>query len=390
MLATLTDGRLDGLLLMPQMLELEGRRFQVGARAHKTCDTVNRTGGRSMDAAVHLRSVRCDGAAYDGCGAACMIFWKTAWLKPVDGPADPSVTPVRINSGSAQHAAEAEVVAATRAPGSLDEDPTYQCQATNLPEATTPLPWWDLRQYVEDYTSGNVPLGELIGGAAYVLFFTLYRALRRLHLQPQFVRLYDRVQRMRGGIPFPRRTGRVPDGVRTPSADLDLKPGDRVRVKPLDRILETLNASNKNRGLFFDAEEVPYCGTVHTVRSRVDHIVDERTGKMIPVNGNTVILEDTICLGHYSDRRMFCPRAIYPFWRETWLERDAMVGRSAELSVSAESIGGLCRARRDRAAIGSCAAGSSGRPTSRLGQTRGHVRLVELLDALRAASTSGV
>ena len=58
------------------------------------------------------------------------------------------------------------------------------------------------------------------------------------------------------------------------------------------------------------------------MRSRVRRTIDERTGKLIEVRGNTVLLEDTWCMGHYSDRRMFCPRAIYPFWRETWLERE--------------------------------------------------------------------
>ena len=137
------------------------------------------------------------------------------------------------------------------------------------------------------------------------------------------VRLYDRFQSLRGGVPFPRKPGRVEAGQPTPSRQLDLQPGTPVRVRSYDEILDTLDGRNKNRGLYFDAEEVPYCGQSHRVRSRVDRIIDERTGKLIDVRGNTVILEDTWCMGHYSDRRMFCPRAIYPFWRETWLEREA-------------------------------------------------------------------
>ena len=38
----------------------------------------------------------------------------------------------------------------------------YICQATQLPYFTTPLPWWDIRQYFEDYVSGNVTLGTHI------------------------------------------------------------------------------------------------------------------------------------------------------------------------------------------------------------------------------------
>ena len=34
------------------------------------------------------RSVRCDGSAHDGCQAGCLLFWKLAWLKAADAPAD--------------------------------------------------------------------------------------------------------------------------------------------------------------------------------------------------------------------------------------------------------------------------------------------------------------
>src|SRR5581483_8696229 len=76
-------GRLEELPFMPQMFQYCGRRFKVYKRAHKTCDTVNQTGGRWLSNGIHL-DTRCDGQAYGGCQAACLIFWKTAWLKPID------------------------------------------------------------------------------------------------------------------------------------------------------------------------------------------------------------------------------------------------------------------------------------------------------------------
>lgn len=321
-LSTLDNGQLEGLPFMPQMFKYCGQRFQVFQRAHKTCDTVNRTGGRRIANAVHLQGLRCDGAAYGGCDAACLIFWKEAWLKPVLAqsllrkPAAPAVT-----ASESARCSEADVMRATRAKGSDDADPTYVCQATRLPEATTPLPWWDLRQYVEDYTSKNVDLRTIAEGALYVGYFGLTQLGQRFRGKATLIRLYDRFQALRGGVPFPRRQGRVPPGQKTPTEVLGLQPGDLVRVKSFEQIRDTLDGANKNRGLFFDAEEVPYCGQIHRVRSRVSRIVDERTGKLIKVLGNTVILEEVYCKGHYSDRRMFCPRAIYSFWRETWLER---------------------------------------------------------------------
>ena len=68
---------------MPQMFQYCGKRFRVYKRAHKTCDTVNPIAGRRLADAVHLE-LRCDGKAYGGCQAACLIFWKEAWLKRVN------------------------------------------------------------------------------------------------------------------------------------------------------------------------------------------------------------------------------------------------------------------------------------------------------------------
>src|SRR5882762_6251854 len=76
------QGQLEGLSFMPQMFQYCGKRFQVFKRAHKTCDTVFPIRGRKMADAVHLET-RCDGAAYGGCQAGCLIFWKEAWLKRV-------------------------------------------------------------------------------------------------------------------------------------------------------------------------------------------------------------------------------------------------------------------------------------------------------------------
>ena len=82
------------------MFDYCGQRFRVFRRAHKTCDTVNKTGGRRMEATVHLEGIRCDGEAYGGCGAACLLFWKEAWLKPVPGPHVNSRPVSRIGRGA--------------------------------------------------------------------------------------------------------------------------------------------------------------------------------------------------------------------------------------------------------------------------------------------------
>jgi len=100
-----------------------------------------------------------------------------------------------------------------------------------------------------------------------------------------------------------------------------------VRVKSAAEIVATLNTNNKNRGIWFGPEQVPYCGGTFKVRRRVAQIIDERTGELIPMKTPCITLENALCRGHYSSGRMFCPRLITPYWRELWLER---VGRSGE------------------------------------------------------------
>src|SRR5256885_8491221 len=145
-------GQLDGMPFMPQMFQYCGRRFRVFKRAHKTCDTVNQTGGRWVTDAVHLET-RCDGQAYGGCQAGCLIFWKEAWLKRVDdqmsspSPSDTAGVARHPTSDRDPGCAEQNVWAGTRAPGQQNEpDPVYVCQATPIPKSTTLLPLWDLRQ----------------------------------------------------------------------------------------------------------------------------------------------------------------------------------------------------------------------------------------------------
>ena len=164
------SGQLEGMPFMPEMFAYSGRRFQVVKRAHKTCDTVFPIRGRKLADAVHLET-RCDGSAHGGCQASCLIFWKDAWVKRVDGPARhdeilrKSSAAGDDSSFSGQGCTEQDVFAGTLLKTQDNAaDPTYVCQNTQVPYATTALPWWDLRQYVEDYFSGNVGMWRIVCG----------------------------------------------------------------------------------------------------------------------------------------------------------------------------------------------------------------------------------
>lgn len=348
-------GQLDGMPFMPEMFEFCGKRFQVYRRAHKTCDTVFPIRSRRVTRAVHLET-RCNGSAHGGCQAGCSIFWKEAWLKPIDPTREASekLQPKAsqlVNISASSPCTEPQVWAGAETQ-SNDASPTYVCQTTRLPYATSDLQWWDLRQYVEDYSSGNVTITQILGGLLYSSYYRLSQS--GIGLGGPMRWLYERVSWLWGRTRFPRATGIIPDGHQTPSVALNLQAGEMVRVKSHEEILSTLNISSRNRGLSWDAEMVPYCGGTYKVLKRVDKIVDEKTGKMQDMKNPCIILDSVICQARYSGCRMFCPRALYPFWREAWLKRivteEGGIHEAEVTRVSLDSV--------DRTPISNCMADS--------------------------------
>jgi len=322
-LATLDqDGRLDGLPFMPQMFQFCGLRFQVLARAHKTCDVVAGT-GRWLPDGIHL-NLRCDGMAYGGCEAACLLFWKDAWLKHLSSSQHPALKPEESPRSRPERpvksCTEADVWRATSSPDPLDGTQLYFCQATRVPFFTKQMAWWDIRQYVEDFTSGNVSFARLLRGILYQTYHHVTQAWRPRIGRPARL-LYDAFQCVIDGIPFPRKQGMIEAGQRSPTSELRLQPGELVRVKSHAEILTTITKGGLNRGLLFDKEMVPYCGRTFRVQARVSRFVSERTGRLTTLRTPAVILEDVWCRSRYSNKKMFCPRSIYSWWREIWLER---------------------------------------------------------------------
>lgn len=322
------NGQLDGMPFMPEMFAFCGRRLQVHKRAHKTCDTVFPTRSRRIGNAVHLET-RCDGSAHGQCQAGCLIFWKEAWLKRVDDASGQPTSGAGEGSSAGKGCTEEDVFRATRSAGPGSEaDPVFVCQATRLPYASEDLSPYDFRQYIQDYTSGNVGLGRWVRGMIYITYQNLIKLGIGLGVPLRW--FYERFQRLRGGLPYPRWPGRIPLGQPTPTGRLDLREGEWVRVKSYQDILATLTADNKNRGLLFDGEMMPYCGRTFRVHKRVTRIINEQTGKMMTMKNPCIILENVVCQARYSDCRMFCPREIYPYWREVWLERVAEPNSSHE------------------------------------------------------------
>lgn len=342
-LRTLDDaGCVDGLPFMPEMLRYCGQRLRVFRRADKTCDTIVDYTSRRMMHAVHLEGLRCDGGHHGGCQAGCLLFWKEVWLRRATGDSP---------GGGGEHPVPAVSLldALTTAPDQQAPGETvFVCQATEMSRATTPLRWWDPRPYLRELRSGNVSLATFARTLGLAWYNAVQRRIGGLE--------YPRVPLPRDDVPRrwwdPRpyvmqlRWGKVPLGtfVRAvaaawrratannepspqaapavpPARPLNLQRGERARVRSLDAIAATLTAKQRHKGLWFDVEMIPYCGGEYRVLQRVERVINDRTGKMLEMKNDCLILEGVACQGCLSRNRLFCPRSLYPFWREAWLER---------------------------------------------------------------------
>jgi hypothetical protein len=305
-LATLdSDGKVEGLPFMPEMLAFAGRTLPVDAVTHRTCDTVKTSGTsgttRRMEGAVHLRGVRCDGSSHGGCQARCLIFWKQQWLEGAPQEATP---PSVVATPSDADDVPASLAAAARGTGHTDDDPVYSCQATEMLRATSFVSPRRPELWVDDVRSGNARPHTALASFAVLAFNRWQGASARL----------PRALRIRGGRSWPWY---VPSGERRRYPPLDLQPGELVEVRSRTEIEATLDDNGALRGLRFGAEMLPYCGKQARVLARVDRIIDEKTGRMLRLR-DCVILEDVWCQGTF---RALCRRKIYTYWREAWLRR---------------------------------------------------------------------
>ena len=280
-LATLDDqGCLDGLPFMPEMVPHIGKTLRVHHRADRTC--VEGHGIRRMDDAVFLEEARCDGRAHDGCQRACLMFWKEAWLQPAGNGAG-----VRNDAIELKARLSLLNLATRNARG-------YMCQSTQLAAATRPLSRVHVGALVGEIRQGELSLAKFADIVA--------RSL---------------INRVRGALRLPELGLITGVAGRKTKGDLDLKPGDWVRVRSVEEVRASLGPNAKNLGLSFEPEMALSIGQVRQVEAVVERMVHEETGQMVGLV-RTVTLKGAYCQGLCSKA---CPRANPLFWREIWLER---------------------------------------------------------------------
>ncbi|TGW12617.1 hypothetical protein EN788_07625 [Mesorhizobium sp. M2D.F.Ca.ET.145.01.1.1] len=292
------DSALHGTVFMPEMMAYVGQRFTVSRRVDKVCNMVDESGSRRMRGTVYLEDLRCDGSGHGGCQAGCRIYWKEEWLTKVGHN---SADPVGDRMAAS---AELERVAgaATRPANPVDQSGAqlWRCQATDALKASEPVKRRDIGQYWRELTNGNfnpIRFAALLVRALMMDILHHVGLIRTLPLQG------------------PSKSG-------SKREMLGLQPGELVRVRSPQEIAATLDHRGESSGLSFDREMLPYCGRTFRVKTAVQRIVDERTGRMLKIPKDCIILDGVACSGERSvNGRWFCPRAIYPFWRESWLTR---------------------------------------------------------------------
>ena len=286
------QGSLDGMPFMPEMAAHVGRRYTVGRRVDKICNTIDKTGSRRLYDTVYLEDLRCDGSGHGGCQAGCRIYWKEAWLRRVDGD---SAAAEAGDEGIAE--LERRAGSSTRTVRKTDGEQVevWRCQATDALEFSERLKTSNLAQYWREFRNGN---------------FTSFRFIRLL------VRGF--VMEIAGRLGWLRAMPLRGPGA-APPAELGVERGDLVRVRAPQEIERTLDERGFNRGLSFDREMLPYCGQTVRVKETVDRIIDEKTGRMLKIPKDSLVLEGAVCSGERTPGCWFCPREIYPFWREAWV-----------------------------------------------------------------------
>ncbi|HEX2950202.1 MAG TPA: hypothetical protein VHV83_11670 [Armatimonadota bacterium] len=268
--ATLDDNCMyDGLPFTAEMWKYCGKVFTVARVVNRIY--IEKDSVRALPQTLVLESVRCDGSAHMGCQRLCQLLFKDVWLTPCDTLATPVVTV-----------------------GQEDTIPviTTAChgQACVLRQASTPLPFWQPRQYFADFQARNYGLRTFLRMCWYMYF------LHRHHTPTNC-------------------------SVKTPAqipSTLGLRVGELVEVRSQGEIAATLDSQGKCRGLYFSHERMgQYCGKRFRVLQPVEHIIDEDSGRMVTMK-DTVYLADVTCDGTILRG---CPRDCYWLWREAWLKR---------------------------------------------------------------------
>jgi hypothetical protein len=155
---------------------------------------------------------------------------------------------------------------------------------------------WDFRQDLRPLLSGNLSV--------------------LTYVPAMLTRLFNEIQAIRAGVQFPAMPSSSTAGSSGLLPEHRLPVGAVVRIRTREEIAGTLKNS-RNRGLWFDADMVRYCGQCRVVRGYVDRLIHEVSGLMIQMRTACVTLEDVVATGEFH---RLSAQHEYIYWREAWLQ----------------------------------------------------------------------
>ena len=211
-----------------------------------------------------------------------MIFWREAWLRKID-------------EASAQTDASSHGSEKLRNRLKTTSSPkTYFCQASELFKAAPQLSRWErFGKCISEIRAGNCNSLQMVQSIAIWVAWRIRRV---------FLGAYARG-----------------NNKSTPVQSLNLQPGELVRVKSMQSIIQTLNEAAHNRGLWFSPDMRLSCAGQRRVERRIDKLIVDGTGEMRQLR-NTVYLEGSMCgCAHVAFGG--CSRGEFVYWREIWLSR---------------------------------------------------------------------
>jgi hypothetical protein len=133
---------------------------------------------------------------------------------------------------------------------------------------------------------------------------------------------------------FRRRVLKLLPGSRS---QLNLRPGEWVRVRPFSEIEATLDENGCLNGLPFMPEMLPYCGKSFHVFRRAEkfyyYFSLQSTGRLRRLR-NAVMLDELRCSGQAHGG---CQASCHLIWKEGWLEAVDGPGADAPLQTSSGS-----------------------------------------------------
>ena len=282
------DGCTDGLPFHPEMVDWCGQVVSVRRWAINVCFQAKGVQFGSLANCVVLNLPRCQGRGYRECQLGCHHLWKTNWL------VDPSEKPdsdadLKLDSKANEELRLHVLRSSTRrAPG---KENVYRCQACKLAEIAQATGSISPSVIRKQHNLNQTSVSTLVTDFCTTL-----------------------LAKVRGS-----QAGYKGSLTKTPAMDLHLSAGDLVRVRPVDEIIETLDANGKNRGLWYDPAMDQFSGKVFRVSRRVTRFIDERTGKLVSPTVPSIVLDDLHCSGN---QRRYCSRLLQFFWREIWLQRE--------------------------------------------------------------------